>query len=225
MNKAIENCSSIEELHTLWKEAHKNDSAEYLDGYENIPKDAFLRDGIISATDYYSSSKRTLFIGREAYCYYRPDKATLEQNRKYADDFGNRFWLRDAACGEKKSIFSRRMSILSNAIQNNDFQNVNKNIHGLKSIAFINLNKRGGYSRRVWSVLESYVQLYAEFIAKEIMLIDPDFIICIDQEVRYLFERYIMVHLKKAIEVKTVKYHPSYFAINDAEYLEKAFED
>ena len=88
----------------------------------------------------------------------------------------------------------------------------------LRKIATINLNKRGGFNRCRWDVLEEYTRRYAKFINREIELLKPDIIVCLSKDVRWFFDEGI---LEAPSETKVIAvFHPSYIA-KDEKHLEK----
>lgn len=211
--KHINACSSVGELLPLWKLAHKCEvNTDYIAG--NVPAYAFLLDGIINEESFAKSSPRVLFIAKEAYLYgeHDDDKAAAKNAETVM------FWHRRVAYGEvAETIFSKRLSMLANAIFNDDFKTINKDHTALRSVAVINLNKRGGFVGCVWKTLEEYVKRYAEFISREIELISPELIVCCGDGVRWLLENYI--RLDKQIKVISL-YHPSCWSISDEKYLQ-----
>lgn len=211
--KHINACSSVGELLPLWKLAHKCEvNTDYIAG--NVPAYAFLPDGIINEESFAKSSPIVLFIAKEAYLYgeHDDDKAAAKNAETVM------FWHRRVAYGEvPETIFSKRLSMLANAIFNDDFKTINKDHTALRSVAVINLNKRGGFVGCVWKTLEEYVKRYAEFISREIELISPELIVCCGDGVRWLLENYI--RLDKQIKVISL-YHPSCWSISDEKYLQ-----
>lgn len=217
MNAEIMNCSSIELLHDIWKKCQLSENAEYLPS--NIPSYSFLPDGIISQEKYGRAKRKILYIGKEAYWFSA--NASLEENKRYASEDQLYFWHRRVALGKvPETIFSKRLSMLTNAINSGDYFTINKNHQCLQAIAFINLNKRGGYNYCVWDVLAGYVEQYAAFIAKEIMLIAPDLIVCCGHDVKWLLDKYVVQHLSKQIDMVAL-HHPSYFVLSDEKYLKE----
>ena len=214
MDRKVYSCDSLDELHELWKETQQRLPAPYLP--DNIPRQSYLPDGIIDE-DRYNKSRRILFVGKEAYWY--DIKVPLSENEANADADHLYFWHQHVAFGKvKETIFSKRLSLLVNAINNNDFLTINKDHDCLKSIAFVNLNKRGGYSYALWDVLNGYVSQYAEYIAKEITLIAPSIIICCGHDVKWLLDNHVVQYLSGDIRIIAV-HHPSYFALSDENYL------
>lgn len=206
--------TSIPELLEIWKQTHKTEmDTDYISG--TVPKTAFLPDGIINEELYAERKEKVLFVGKEAY-WFAPD-GSAEENNKYAENV--MFWHREVAMGTgnaSETMFSKRLSLLANAIFSDDYTTINKSHVALRSTAVINLNKRGGFSYCVWDTLEGYVSRYRDFISKEIELIAPTMIICCGNGVRWLLDKYITV--PKKAKLVTVS-HPSYFALSDSAYL------
>lgn len=210
----INKCADIDELLALWKLAHKCEiNTEYIAG--NVPAYAFLPDGIIDEIMYEQIKEKILYIAKEAYWYgENDDEKAAEKNAQTV-----MFWHREVAFGRvPETIFSKRLSMLTNAIFSNDFKTINKQHEVLRSVAVMNLNKRGGFVGCNRDVLEEYVKRYCAFIAKEIQLIAPQLIICCGDDVKYLLDKYVSV----TANIKIIKVsHPSYFALTDAAYLQQ----
>lgn len=205
------NINDFDSLFDSWKSAHAvEEDTAYIN---NIPKTAFLPDGIIDLAQFNAQTERVLFIGKEAH-WYRPD----DSDEKYIENADNEmFWHRCVAFGKTpETMFSKRLSMLANAYFSGDYITVNKDHKVLQSVAFLNLNKRGGFSYCKWDSLEAYVSRYKDYISKEIELISPTSIICCGNGVRWLLNKYIDISV--SIKVFTVS-HPSYFALSDMEYL------
>ena len=200
------------DLFRSWKLAHEAETdTDYISG--TVPKGAFLPDGIIDSEKYNKSKKKVLFVAKEAYWFAAND--TAEQSEKYAQNV--MFWHKKVAFGEvKKTMFSKRLSILANAMVSGDYLTVNKDHKALQSVAVMNLNKRGGFSYCVWNTLEQYVVKYHSYIEQEIRIIAPDRIVCCGDGVRWLLNKY--VDISPEVQIITVS-HPSYFALSDSEYL------
>ena len=202
----------MDELFRSWRAAHEAETdTDYISG--TVPKGAFLPDGIIDSEKYNKSKEKVLFVAKEAYWFAAND--TAEQSEKYAQNV--MFWHRKVAFGEEKeTMFSKRLSMLANAMISGDYITVNKDHKALQSVAVMNLNKRGGFSYCVWNTLEQYVAKYHSYIEQEIQIIAPDRIVCCGDGVRWLLEKYVEISPK--IQFITVS-HPSYFALSDSEYL------
>ena len=199
-----------------WKKQHRLELDEAYREYcsnPNIPKETFMEDGIVDDHQYFSTEKKILFIAKEANWYSATESSNEFQNRS----LNSSFWLRDVAIGKIAStMFSNKISLLANAILSDNYTEPNTNYEILNKIAFINLNKRGGFSRCVWATLEGYVKTYASYISQEIDLISPSLIVCCGEGVKWLLDKYI--RLSSHTKVITV-YHPSSFALSYEEYL------
>ena len=206
----------LSELMQDWVNAHRSETDENYQYYASdsrIPKDIFMKDGIVDETEYASAEKKILFIAKEVNWYSAKEEADAFQKRaEYSD-----FWLQDVAMGRNFStMFSKRISLLAHALLYENYTDIHTDHEILKKIAFINLNKRGGFAHCIWETLEHYVQLYASYISQQIALIAPELIVCCSQGVKWLLDKYI--ELPKQSKVITV-YHPSYFALSYTEYL------
>lgn len=217
LSSLIAACNNVEELLGLWRLAHRcEEDTGYISG--TVPQEAFLPDGIINELRYQKSGRKILYIAKEAY-WYEPedDKAASEANAA-----NEMFWHREVTYGTvPETIFSKRLAMMTNAIVDNDYTNINKEHKALMGVAVINLNKRGGFVYCEGNTLEGYVQRYWEFIQKEIELIGPDLIICCGAEVRELLAKYVQI--ADTVQIAVVK-HPSYFAVTDADYLKQLQE-
>lgn len=112
--------------------------------------------------------------------------------------------------------FSKRISIMANAFLNDNFEELEKDSSILKNIAFINLNKRGGFSTCNWETIEGYVKKYADNIRREIDIISPDMIICCGKGIKNLLSN----HISNISQFKICEIiHPSYYFISDYNYL------
>lgn len=205
----LNNIASLEQLFSVWEQAHHEEPEEiYLSyGNPNICKNIFFPDGIIRNEAYREKQKQgksILFIGKEG--------NEFAKNR--TPDSHPTFWLKKVAFGESKTKrLSQGLSMLANAYYNDDYSNDSKDKgHAiLQSVAFMNLNKRGGFSKCNEKTLEGYVAQYAEFIRREIELIHPHVILCCGMGLRDLLLHHVSVDASNIFDV----YHPSYYGVND----------
>lgn len=213
-----ENYVSIDQLFDEWKQQHKNECESEYDKYKggNVPKTAFLPDGIIDDTQYNikrDSGKSVLFIAKEAY-WFTEDESEEQCLESLKNPI---FWHREVSFGRvPETMFSKRLSMLINSYYSGNFETIDKVHKNLQSCAVLNLNKRGGFAYCKWETLAGYVSAYCKYIEKEIELIAPNLIICCGKDVKWLLDKYI--NIDKKIKVVTVS-HPSYFALSDAEYI------
>ncbi len=211
--KDLSNVKTEDELFALWKKAHCNETdTSYLNS--NIPKDIFLPDGIISQEKFKENHLKVLFIAKEANWFQSDSEISSNESAE------SMFWHRKVAFGDvDKTNFSYRLSMLANAIMSADTNNysvVDKNHDVLQSVAVINLNKRGGYAYCVWDTLNTYVKNYQNYIRVQINMINPDLIVCCGYDVKWLLDEYKLAPSDSNV---IWVYHPSYFAISDAKYL------
>lgn len=210
--------STIAELFAEWKGQHISEKEDNYLKYKggNVPKEAFLIDGVIDEKQFEDKRSRgvaTLFIAKEAYWY--AENASEEQCEESLRN--PMFWHREVSFGQvPETMFSKRLSMLINSYYSDDYKGINKEHLNLQSCAVLNLNKRGGFAYCKWETLEGYVSGYCKYIEKEIEMIKPNLIVCCGSSVKWLVEKYIGVD--ESIKIIAVS-HPSYFALSDAEYL------
>ena len=216
--------NDLNALFDEWKELHaaENDK-EYFEYHkilkENlgyIPKQNFLGDGILFEDFYNKSEKKVLFIAKECNAYYRDKKNKIE----ILTD-SNGFWAKNEVetvlnNGVMNNSFLNGIAMLYNAMISNDYSTPNKSATSLSNIAFINLNKRGGYESCVWDTLEGYVRRYYKMIAEQIRIIDPDVIVCCGESVKYFVDEYDLAGNR---EIRCA-YHPSCFSVSDKNKLQ-----
>lgn len=206
----------IAELFEKWKKEQTIETDEEYNTYkfEKVSKTSFLPDGIIDAEKYFSASKKVLFIAKEA--NWGGNNTENEVNGTNSD-----FWLQSVvnntgAYAGKETNFSKGLAMLYNAYTTNSFVSPNYSHNGLKNCAFINLNKRGGYSFCSYPTLVGYVQKYGKYIVEQIDLINPDIIICCGIALVDIVKNYAKPNCSaKIIGV----YHPSYYGISKSAHL------
>ena len=209
-----------DKLFKKWKTAQSEESEESYNEYKfkNVSKTSFLPDGIVNPEMYFKTTKKVLFIAKEANW-----GGSDTENRVEGTD--GDFWLQSVVSntgkyGGKETNFSKGLAMLYNAYISNSFDTPDYFHEGLNNVAFINLNKRGGYSFCSYPTLEGYVKKYGEYIAKQIDLINPDIIICCGTALVNIVKQYVKPNCTaKIIGV----YHPSYYGICKTAHL-KMFE-
>lgn len=204
----------LDDLFSDWKEEQEKEPIEAYNKYgaKNVSKNSFIYDGIVCSEVFENQKERILFISKES------NYGGTDTDYEFCAS-GNDFWLRNVYFKKSaETMFSQRLSLLSNAIFNNDFVNINKTHDVLGKISFINLNKRGGYSQSYWKTIREYTKTYGNYIAREIAVINPTLIVCCGKWLKYYLEEFVVDSDKyKVIEV----YHPSYFIKSDIEHLKK----
>ena len=203
--------AELEKLFDEWRERHESENCSS----ENISKSNFIPDGIIDEASYMQSPKKILFIAKEAACLDKKKK-TAEENFETAQKDG--FWCRRVVLGEEGGTrFSSGLALLANAILNENFETPEKDISALRYVAFMNINKRGGFTSCQTRRLAAYVKKYKDLIDREIRIISPDIIVCCGMGVR---GRLSGVDSCKSLPVLEV-YHPSARYKTDTDRLKK----
>ena len=202
--------AELDELFEEWRKRHESENCSS----ENISKSNFIPDGIIDEASYIQSPKKILFIAKEAACLDKTKK-TAEENFETAQKDG--FWCRRVVLGEEGGTrFSSGLALLANAILNENFETPEKDISALRYVAFMNINKRGGFTE-CETDLAAYVKKYKDLIDREIKIISPDIIVCCGSGVRDCLSN---VDSCKSVPVLEV-YHPSYWLVKDTDKLKK----
>lgn len=202
--------AELEKLFDEWRERHESENCSS----ENISKSNFIPDGIIDEASYMQSPKKILFIAKEAACLKKTK--TAEKNFETAQKDG--FWCRRVVLGgEGGTRFSSGLALLANAILNENFETPEKDISALRYVAFMNINKRGGFTSCQTRRLAAYVKKYEDLIDREIRIISPDIIVCCGMGVR---GRLSGVDSCKSLPVLEV-YHPSARYKTDTDRLKK----
>lgn len=201
--------AELEKLFDEWRERHESENCSS----ENISKSNFIPDGIIDEASYMQSPKKILFIAKEAACLKKTK--TAEKNFETAQKDG--FWCRRVVLGEEGGTrFSSGLALLANAILNENFETPEKDISALRYVAFMNINKRGGFTE-CETDLDAYVEKYKDLIDREIKIISPDIIVCCGMGVRDCLSG---VDSCKSLPVLEV-YHPSARYKTDTDRLKK----
>ena len=204
--------AELEKLFDEWRKRHI--SEDYSN--DKISKNNFIPDGIIDEASYMQSPTKILFIAKEAACLDKTKK-TAEENFETAQNDG--FWCRRVVLGEEKrgTSFFSGLALLANAILNENFETPEKDISALRYVAFMNINKRGGFTECKTKLLRDYAQNYKDLIDREIKIISPDIIVCCGSGVRDCLSN---VDSCKSVPVLEV-YHPSYWVVKDTDKLKK----
>ena len=150
--------AELEKLFDEWRKRHI--SEDYSN--DKISKNNFIPDGIIDEASYMQSPTKILFIAKEAACLDKTEKTTAEENFETAQNDG--FWCRRVVLGEEKreTSFSSGLALLANAILNENFETPEKDISALRYVAFMNINKRGGFTECKTKLLRDYAQNYKD---------------------------------------------------------------
>lgn len=163
----------LEFLFKEWRTAHeteKRDTSSYKDtfpykkgyGWSDDFNKSFCRDGFITYKE--GNKKTVLFVLREANI---SDK--IQDNKLYPEVQENYFHMKKEWENYTK-IETVYTKFISYWLKELGCDNCN--------IAYINLNKRGGFGSTNHARLKHYVKEYECYIAKEIEIINPDIIVC-----------------------------------------------
>lgn len=161
------------------KESTFPDLSKYAKGKDEIDYHddfcmSFCYDGRL--TEWQEGRKTVLFICREANIADEEhidkddkDKEMLLPETMREGNCPENFWMKEQyLCPEKR--------------KNNKYYKLIQKVIGEPSesvnLAYMNLNKRGGFGKCNMARIGHYVDLYQKFIRKEIELIAPDVIIC-----------------------------------------------
>lgn len=175
--------NQLEELFDEWKKEqkdevnNKNEKCEennYLKRYEkgklkNLDiRNSFTRDGIVNEEAWFKG-ERILFILKEANVEEQLKAANSDNSVKADEIFGECFWFKDRITNNKynwkNKIFRRLRKVGESWTGNKDFS--------LESVAYMNINKRGGLSQAKEDVIDGYFEKYQSRILEEIKIINP----------------------------------------------------
>lgn len=175
---------------------------------------SFTRDGIINEEKWNDGAK-ILFVLKEANV-----EGSIEEFKKSSeckDDtfeadvrYEGRFWFKSEVeknIAEKNRIGRRLKKIGVSLTKDENFS--------LETIAYMNLNKRGGLKSQNKKVIKGYLEYYKEFITEEIKIINPNIIVvcCGKHKYAYAFKEILDKEFQD--KEKRYYYHPSYRISND----------
>lgn len=217
--------NDLEKLFDVWKEKQKKEWEEtsgkernkgYLRYYNRgllskiNPAGSFTKDGIVDE-ERWEKGKKILFILKEA---NGGGQLSMEQEPQSVC-IDESFWFRNCVLDRKvtrwKGIFRRIEKIAKTDTDKDIFDT-------LGSVAYMNINKRGGKSNAVTEVIDGYLKEYKEQILQEIKVIEPNTVaICCGNTP---YARGLGEIIKKEICNIEIKYynHPA-ARISDENYL------
>ncbi|MCH5188388.1 MAG: hypothetical protein J1F63_08275 [Oscillospiraceae bacterium] len=174
--KQIVRCQTLDELFTLWREAHKAEENYKETTVDGIDKNTFVADGYIDENCYYKSDYKTLFILKEANIKEYNVGIDSSQVGFYTD------YINDGKPNIPKQ--QEKIGRMAYYLQNGENETAKmpsevqlKN--ALKYTAFMNINKRGGAKSTNSPKINAYYNKYEQFIKKEIEIINPNCIVII----------------------------------------------
>ncbi|MDD4690256.1 MAG: hypothetical protein PHE51_11005 [Eubacteriales bacterium] len=213
MDMNIKNIDNFGELFTEWKKSQLNDRLyDKLQQYcSNLKQDAFACDGIVDDAMYSNCDFHVLYVMSESnadeYVKRVENQSEWDLNnefRRFSDkgeDWPSR--LKTKICEMQRIILKTETGIDVGIRE------------AAKTIAVMNLNKRGGgksiSNKYLLEYFEPYVEKHQDFIKREVEIINPDLIICCGNVPFDLMKKYGLtkVYKDKAIHM----WHPSYTQI------------
>ena len=253
----LSNIKTLEELFEYWKTKQSNDSGKETCNSENgyvVATNSFYKDGIVNPEEYQNSALKVLFITNDVSIDCKNDvdekNPELKGNGKGGHLVGNnkgntvcsfnRYISDDEQetwSGKMRIKFGEMYRIMTEEnYKTKDSIDAKANKEALKKIAFMNLNKRGGFGSIQRDVFLNYLKKYKECIRKEIELIAPDVIVwCAcntydaEEYMGAIFEEKVWKEKKLTLKKGKVPilrmWHPSVQGRNMNEYLEKFADD
>lgn len=173
----IQECQSLDCLFGLWKSAQLNEDEESYkktcpkstkiktnDDYKykhpeySTYKNNFCPDGVTSIKGQEKQNQKieVLFILKES-------------NTGGVADETNDFWF-NISKDNTREKYANRLYLMLEKLQ----PECNRYTH----FGYVNLNKRGGYGKTHTPSLNNYINMYHDFIIREIELLNPDYIVC-----------------------------------------------
>lgn len=176
---------------------------------------SFTRDGIINEEKWNSGAK-ILFILKEANIEGSINKSKVCKDDTFeADsDYKDRFWFKtmvEDGNAEKDRIGRRLKQIGVTLTEDEDFS--------LQTIAYMNINKRGGLNTANDNVIKGYLAYYKDFIIEEIKIINHDVIVVCCGKNNYAYDLKEVLDKEFQDKERRYYYHPSYFYISSEEYF------
>ena len=183
----VSKCNDLDELFRCWRKAHCDESEEEYKKYGDklVRKESFTIDGFIDERAFWECEKRILLIAKESNeCGKRPPENSATKCAS-----GNSFWMRNMLKDGKTNRFINGLAVLCNGLINPESEEPCANTDVLNNAAFMNINKRAGFSRSNPVTISGYFCNYKEYIRREIQLIDPTYIICCGKGIKGLVEK------------------------------------
>lgn len=250
----------LKKLFECWKEEQSNDSGEETcnsqDGYV-VAVNSFYEDGIVNSVEYQNSEHnkpKVLFITNEVSIDCKQDndeknpglKGKCENGHLVGNNEGNTVCsFAKYINGEEQETWSGKMRIkfgeMYRIMTEKNYKiessfDVDKNKQALNKIAFMNLNKRGGFGNIQGENFLKYIETYKDYIRREIEIINPDVIVwcacntykkymdaIFDDKYKNVWQQKGLVLNKKEIPILRM-WHPSVRAKSMEKYLNKFSE-
>lgn len=167
----IDKPTNLDELFALWRHAHAIEENYEATTTTGIEKVSFIADGYIFKDSY----KGVLFVLKEVNLLDHKNDSYIASHREHIT------WYKDFIKEEKNVNRPKQHEKMGRmacyVLDKNESPSKEEIKAGLSRAAFMNLNKRGGSN--VAKKVEPYTTKYAEFIKKQISLLNPSVIICL----------------------------------------------
>lgn len=195
----LEEAKTLKDLFECWKEEQSNDSGDETCNSQNgcvVAVNSFYEDGIVKPKEYQKSKPKVLFITNEVRIDCKQDndekkhglKGKCEGGHLIGNDKGNTVCsFNNYIDGKEQETWSGKMRIKFGEMYRIITEGENYKIESpfdekankeaLKKIAFMNLNKRGGFGGIQEVTFLNYLKTYKDYIRREIEIINPDVIV------------------------------------------------
>ena len=189
-----ENVQTLDELFKLWKDTHEVEP----DCIKTFPR---LKKNIFPEESSFKRSFKTDGVSCELGCtaglrdktaeilFVLKESNILDENCSVSNDFD--FWFNQAV--EGNSAKKKAITVRNNYMKwfSTFMDKYCSDWDSQTPIGYMNLNKRGGFSKTNYNQLKAYVRKYHRFILKEIEIIAPKVIVlcgCVGEFVLGLME-------------------------------------
>lgn len=256
----LNSVKKLEDLFNRWKEEQLKDketTCNSKNGYV-VATNSFYKDGIVNSVEYQNSEhnkRKVLFITNEVSINRKEDNAEKNPELRGNCDAGHLVGNNEGntVCsfanyinGEEQETWSGKMRIkfgeMYRIMTEKDYKielsfDKGKNKQALDKIAFMNLNKRGGFGNIQGENFLKYIETYKDYIRREIEIINPDVIVwCVcntykkkymdaifDDKYKNVWQQKELVLNKKEVPILRM-WHPSVRAKSMEKYLNKFSE-
>lgn len=192
----VKSAKNLEELFSLWKQAHVAEQNYEETTVPTIEKNSFIADGYVSEADYRKAPIKVLFVLREAniVSHREKDNPELRTHKNFYGDFlvdtHNDNPPRQKQKIARMAYYLQHPELTEEERKKPDDECMKK---ALASCAYMNINKRGGDKKVNWWIFDNYYRTYLDFIKREIDIIVPDTIVLIGSNDYELFDESIKV--------------------------------
>ncbi len=197
IKEKAKSAETLEELFSLWKQAHAAEEKFEETTVPTIEKKSFIADGYVSEEAYKKATKKVLFVLREANIATHRDEEDIPELRTHKNFYGN--FLKDIG-NDNLPKQKQKMARMAYYLQHPELSEEERKKpdessmkKALASCSYMNINKRGGDKKVNWWIFDNYYRTYIDFIKREIDIIAPDTIVLIGSNDYELFDESIKV--------------------------------